>query len=119
MAIILHVATQSAWDAARACGCYRAPSLELEGFIHCSTHAQVVVTANTYFRGRTDLVLLCIDEARLTAPVRYESPAAPDARTGQLFPHVYGPIAVDAVARVVPFPCNADGGFAMPADART
>jgi uncharacterized protein (DUF952 family) len=119
MAIILHIATRPAWDAACASGSYRPPSLELEGFIHCSTHAQVVGTANKYFRGRTDLVLLWIDEARLAAAVRYESPAAPDARTGQLFPHVYGPIAVDAVARVAPFPCDADGGFAMPADART
>ena len=120
MAIILHITTRAAWDAARAAGSYRAPSLDAEGFIHCSTPAQTVATANRYFRGRGDLVLLCIDESRL-ADVRYEPPAviggAPDPRAGELFPHAYGPLALDAVVRVVPFPCNPDGSFALPADA--
>lgn len=119
MAIILHITTRAAWDAACAAGSYRAPSLEHEGFLHCSTPAQAVGTADRYFRGRSDLVLLCIDESRL-ADVRYEPPATiggPDPRTGERFPHVYGPLALDAVVRVVPFPCNGDGSFALPADA--
>ena len=43
---------------------------------------------------------------------------APDRRTGELFPHLYGPLALDAVIRVVPFPCRDDGSFALPPDAR-
>lgn len=120
MAIILHITTRDAWDVARAAGSYRAPSLEREGFLHCSTPAQAVGTAGRYFRGRGDLILLCIDEARLP-DVRYEPPAviggAPDPRAGERFPHVYGPLALDAVVRVVPFPCDRDGGFTLPADA--
>ncbi|HEX7839287.1 MAG TPA: DUF952 domain-containing protein [Kofleriaceae bacterium] len=119
MAIILHITTRAAWEAARAAGSYRDPSLEREGFIHCSTPAQAVGTADRYFRGRDDLVLLCIDESRLT-DVRHEPPAviggAPDPRAGEWFPHVYGPIALDAVVRVVPFPCDPDGGFTLPAE---
>jgi uncharacterized protein (DUF952 family) len=121
MAIILHITTRAAWDAAGAAGSYRPASLEAEGFIHCSTAAQAVGSANKYFRGRTDLILLCIDEARVAVPVRYEPPAmiggVPDARAGELFPHVHGPLALDAVIRVVPFPCDRDGGFTLPADA--
>lgn len=114
--MILHLASRADWDAAVAAGSYRPASLATEGFIHCSTAAQVVATADRYFRGRADLVLLVIDEAQVD--VRHE-PAAPldggPARTDALFPHVYGPLALAAVVRVVAFPCRADGTFARPA----
>jgi len=122
MATILHITTRVEWDAARAAGSYRAPSLDVDGFIHCSTAAQATASASRYFRGRTDLVLLCIDEGRLAAEVRYEPPsaplgAAPDPRAAERLPHVYGPIDLDAVIRVLPFPCEPDGAFVLPAEA--
>ena len=121
MAIILHITTWTDWDAARAAGSYRPASLESEGFIHCSMPAQVVGSANKYFHGRPDLLLLCIDESRVVAELRYEPPATSggvsDSCAGELFPHVYGPLALDAVIRVVPFPCDRDGNFALPPDA--
>jgi len=120
MAIILHITTAAAWDAARAAGSYQPASLVDEGFIHCSTPAQAAGTANRYFHGRTDLVLLCIDDARI-ADLRYEPPvtsgAALDPRDRERFPHVYGSLALDAVIRVVAFPCDHDGGFRLPAAA--
>jgi uncharacterized protein (DUF952 family) len=120
MATILHITTRAEWDAARAAGSYRPTSLAREGFIHCSTPAQAVGSAARYFRGRTDLILLCIDESRVAGDLRYEPPAAvggaPDPRAGERFPHLYGPLALDAVVRIVPFPCDRDGGFALPAD---
>jgi uncharacterized protein (DUF952 family) len=121
MATILHITTWADWDAARAAGSYRPPSLEQEGFIHCSTPAQAVETADKYFHGRTDLILLCIDESRIAGALRYEPPAtiggAPDPRSGELFPHIYGPLDPDAVVRTVAFPCDRDGRFALPPDA--
>jgi len=121
MAIILHITTRADWDAAQAAGSYRPPSLTHEGFIHCSTPAQVIASANKFFRGRTDLVLLCIDEARVVPEVSYELPLAiggvPDPRAGERFPHLYGPLALDAVIRVVLLPCDRDGGFTLPAGA--
>lgn len=120
MTIILHITTRADWDAARAAGSYRPASLDHEGFIHCSTPAQAVGSANRFFRRRTDLVLLCIDPSRV-AELRYEPPATisavPDPRAGELFPHIHGPLAIDAVVRMVAFPCDHDGGFALPADA--
>ena len=50
-----------------------------------------------YFRGRQDLVMLCIDSDRVTAPVKYEDLNG----EGMLFPHIYGPINTDAVTNVV------------------
>ncbi|HEX4419691.1 MAG TPA: DUF952 domain-containing protein [Kofleriaceae bacterium] len=99
MAIVLHITTRPAWDAALAAGSYRPASLAHEGFIHGSTPAQAAATAGHYFRGRTDLVLLCIDEARVTAEIRYEPPEPPateaagptvdPARAAEIFPHIY------------------------------
>ncbi|HEY0194298.1 MAG TPA: DUF952 domain-containing protein [Kofleriaceae bacterium] len=113
--MILHIATRPDWAAGLAAGAYRPASLAAEGFIHCSTYAQAAATANRYFAGREDLVLLCIDEARLTAELRYEAPAGPaDPRADQQFPHLYGPLAASAVVAVVDFPPGPDGRFSLP-----
>ncbi|MCM3883450.1 DUF952 domain-containing protein [Frankia sp. R82] len=121
--MICHLVERSAWSMGAAA--YRPASLGAEGFIHFSTPAQVVATANRYYRGRDDLLLVVVDPRRLTAPLRWEPPAPPAsaavaARTGPAaadtrFPHLYGPIDAGAVAVVVPFPPERDGTFRMPA----
>ncbi|MGH2543247.1 MAG: DUF952 domain-containing protein, partial [Ardenticatenaceae bacterium] len=83
---ILHITTPAEWQAAQAEGVYRPPSLAEEGFIHCSTPAQVTAVADERFAGRDDLILLVIDPGRLDAPPVYEDPYA----SGQRFPHIYG-----------------------------
>lgn len=110
MELILHITTFSAWAQARNTGNYRAPSLQDEGFIHCSTPAQVVDVANNLYRGERELILLTIDAGALTAPVRYED----CYESGQQFPHVYGPINTDAVVRVLSFEPQDDGTFSLP-----
>ena len=110
MGVILHITRAEAWEAAKAAGAYEAESLARQGFIHCSRPEQVIPVANGIFRGRKGLVLLCIDEARLTSPVRCENLQGGK----QLFPHVYGPVNLDAVMEVVPFPPREDGTFALP-----
>ena len=108
--MILHIAAADEWDASRARGEYRADSLGDEGFIHCSTLDQVLIPANERYHGRADLLLLVIDPARLAAALVYED----CYETGQAFPHIYGPLNLDAVLRAVPFPPSADGSFALP-----
>jgi uncharacterized protein (DUF952 family) len=51
-----------------------------------------------YFKGQTGLVILRIDTERLTSPLKWESPPGSD----ETFPHVYGPVNLDAVVGVVP-----------------
>jgi uncharacterized protein (DUF952 family) len=110
--MILHITTAAEWKAAEATGVYRADTLETEGFIHCSTPEQVVGVANERFRGRTDLILLCIDPARLEPAVVFED----CYESGQEFPHIYGPLTVADVMGVVDFPPGADGRFTLPAE---
>ena len=113
---ILHITTRQAWAQAMEAGAYEAPSLHNEGFIHCSTSAQVVGTANLFYRGAQDLVLLVIDEAVLGVAVRYEPPAdAGEADRNLRFPHLYAPLPLDAVRKVVDFPPRRDGTFELPA----
>jgi len=102
---------------ARAAGEYRAPSLDSQRFIHLSGQDQVIRVADAIYRGQIGLVLLEIDPARLIAPVRYEppDPSIPaEHYKGELFPHLYGPLNLDAVITVRNFPPRADGTFTLP-----
>lgn len=117
--MIYHITTGSAWTEAQQRGSYRAPSLASEGFIHCSTRAQVVDVADNIYRGESDLLLLCIDEGRLGAELRWEAPAHPQPPKGSavdsdvLFPHLYGPLNLDAVTAVHDLSEGASG-FTLP-----
>lgn len=95
---ILHLATRGDWEART--DVYRAPSLDEEGFIHCSTQSQLAGVAGRHFRGRTDLVLLTIDPEQLEDRVVYEDLEG----LGEDYPHVYGPIPVTAVVSAAPYP---------------
>lgn len=110
---ILHFCPRVDWEAAQAAGGYAADTLATEGFIHCSAPDQVHLPANALMRGRTDLVLLEIDEHRLASPPRWE-PAVPLDPQSMRFPHVYGPIPLAAVVAVHEFPPDADGRFRLP-----
>lgn len=121
MHLILHISSRDRWTAAQAAGEYRDPSLETEGFIHCSTAAQAARTGNRFFKGQTGLVLLCIDADKLTNRWLYEDASHPAPVTDEnptprpeQFPHVYGPINLDAVLAVEDFGTGADGDFVLP-----
>ena len=109
MTPLFHLALAEEWERARVSGRYDRStidrSLAEEGFIHCSFAEQVQTTADRYYRGRDDVVLLTIDPERLDAEVRVEE--APG--TGQSFPHVYGPVPVEAVVEARPLRPGDDG----------
>ena len=102
---IVHICSQEDWQAAQAVGAYRADSLEAEGFIHCSQPAQVIGVANRYYSGRTDLLLLWINPSKLGAELRWEP------SEGDIYPHLYGPLNLDAIIHVSAFLPDGDGVF--------
>jgi uncharacterized protein (DUF952 family) len=111
---ILHIAEAAQWSSARDEGVYListlGKTLAEEGFIHCSGLDQVERVANAAYVGRRDLVLLVIDPERVSADIRYEN-----SEGGlELFPHVYGPLNVDAVVEVAAFTPGPDGRFSRP-----
>ncbi len=96
MPIIFHVTKRSDWQEAQKNGAYTHHALSAEGFIHCSQQEQVAGVLQRYFSGQTDLVRLTIDTDKLTSRWVFEwSPSTHDS-----FPHVYGPINLDAVIEV-------------------
>ncbi len=109
--MIYHIARRSDWAAALAAGQYTADSLASQGFIHCSTRGQVLPVAGRIFAGQAGLVLLAIEESALAAPVRYENLEG----GSELFPHIYGPLNLEAVRQAVEFAPGEDGSFHWPA----
>ncbi len=108
--MLLHIIGTNDLRAAREVGEIVTPSLADEGFIHCSYENQVLTPANQRFSGRYDLVLLILDPQLITAPLVIEDSYG----SGTEFPHVYGPIPIDAILRIVEFPPDADGSFNLP-----
>jgi uncharacterized protein (DUF952 family) len=114
---ILHLASNESWLAAVKQGIYRADSLSMEGFIHCSKPSQIVDVANIFYRGQQGLVLLVIDPSKLEPELKWEAPAElkpVHVRAGDLFPHIYGPLNLDAVVKVILFEPGMDGSFSLP-----
>lgn len=116
MSPIYHITTRDALLKARLSGEYRAESLETEGFIHFSQRHQLLGVANAFYRGQQNLVILVVEPARLKAELRCEPPAHPSASDSapsaeNLFPHLYGPLNMDAVIEVINFPPGENGLF--------
>jgi len=106
MAIIYHLTGRAEWEG-RSPGEYRAESLAQEGFLHCSRDEdQLLAVANRLFAGRTDLLVLDVETERLHAPVKHEA-----SRSGEIYPHIYGPLNTDAVVRVRLLTGGSDGQF--------
>ena len=103
MTRIYHLVPRRVWAEA-ADQPYRAASLASEGFIHCSFAEQVAGSANRFYADEHDLLVLHIDPARLASPLR-EEPSG----SGEIFPHIYGPINRDAVVTTQPLARGADG----------
>lgn len=106
-ATVLHLALTSDWEHAQRVGRYevstRGLTLEQVGFVHTSEPHQVDGVARAFYADVPEpLLLLELDVAALEAagsPVRWEDvPGAPDP-----FPHVYGPVPVEAVVATRPY----------------
>ncbi len=115
MARLFHIALKVDWERALADGSYRVSTLgerlDDVGFIHLSFAHQVKIVADAFYRGAGELLLLELDPAQLTSPVRVEAvPGSPEQ-----FPHLYGEITPDAVIAVRPF-IAAPNGFFEPVD---
>jgi uncharacterized protein (DUF952 family) len=110
-AVLVHLCSTEEWRSAQIRGEHRPTSLEAVGFVHLSTPEQVHLPANRLYAGRSDLVLLHIDPARLTSPVRWEPGVASDP-DAMVFPHLYGALPANAVINVTPYRPGENGRFA-------
>lgn len=96
--IIYHITTSEQWEEAKRLGHYDSDTLATEGFIHCSTEPQVAGVLERYYKGRTGLVKLTIDRDKVQPPLVFELAGS----INQVFPHIHGPLNLDAVVDVTP-----------------
>lgn len=108
--LIYHMVPHACWEAQSPNAPYTADTLATEGFIHCTAEPDVLVkVANSFYRPTTGAwLILAVETEQLDAEVRWE------AADGHRFPHVYGPIALEAITGIVPFPRTPEGTFFLP-----
>lgn len=92
--LIYHIVLPDDWQAFDT-EIYRAKSLEVEGFIHCSFAGQLDGVIKRYYKGVKELVILEIDSDKLMSRVLREA-----STNNEIYPHVYGPINRDAIVAV-------------------
>ena len=97
MAIIYHITTLPEWKTAQEAGAYTSPSLNEEGFIHCSEERQITGVLARYFKDKKELLKLVIDTEKLSSPLYFDWSSSIE----DTFPHIYGPINLDAVQEVI------------------
>jgi uncharacterized protein (DUF952 family) len=105
--IIYHITWRKDWDNAQSNGLYQTASLESEGFIHASLAHQVAPSANLFFKGQTDLLLLTIETEKLQSVLKFENTTGGE----ELFPHIYGSLNLDAVTKIEEFKADDLGVF--------
>lgn len=92
---IYHILPKTDWESLKAHKLYAPSSLHSEGFIHCSQKEQLAPTIQRFFHGHEDLCVLSINPLKVKAEIKFE----PANDAPGLFPHIYGPLNIDAVEK--------------------
>ena len=108
--MIYHITSKNNWEKAVKKKIYSSETIGSEGFIHCSPAEKLIETADKFFEKKNDLVILCIDEDKLTGNIVWEDLY----RSGSEFPHIYGELNTDSVFKVYALERDADGKFFLP-----
>ena len=80
-----------------------------DGFVHLSTADQLAETIDRHFSDEADLQIAAVDLDAYGDAVRWET-----SRGGQLFPHLYAPLTLDALLAYGPLEREKDGSIRLP-----
>ncbi len=106
---IFHLISESDWESTRDASEWKASSLQDEGFIHCSKdEEQLVRVAQRLYADRADMLALEVDTDQL-----HQSVISEPSRSGEIYPHIYGPLKIRAVVSVWRLNPDGSGGFAL------
>ena len=106
----MHCMKKSTWEERKNNGSWGKRNIETEGFIHCSQPEYFWRVAPNFYGITEELVIICIDEAKLSAELKYEDGDG----CGRAYPHVFGLINNSAVTAVLPFLHNENGWVKNP-----
>jgi len=93
--MIFHITSRNDWFSQKGKSTFSPADFNREGFVHCCTQEQIAGVLERYFSNQKDLVLLHLDERKLSAELKYEP-----STNNESFPHLYGPINRDAIVNV-------------------
>lgn len=120
MSTIVLISNPEFWQQAQATGEYRRSTLDKKleevGFIHATFPNQTMAVIERHFVDRPELLLLLVDEDKVTALVKHEAPLS---GRGGIYPHIYGALNVDAVYKTVLLQKDSTGHFIEPDDLHT
>ena len=107
---IYKIATHEAYRVFAKTGVFPGAPIDIaDGYIHFSTAAQLAETLRLHFAGQGDLVVFSVRTYDLGTALRWEP-----SRGGQLFPHYYGLLPLDAVSWTVPGSVGPGGEADLP-----
>ncbi len=98
--VLYKIMARQDWETAQARGVYGGSEVDRrDGFIHLSASHQVRATAQKHFSGQADLLLVSVRQEALGQSLKWEV-----SRGGDLFPHIYGSLPLNAIHEVIPLP---------------
>jgi uncharacterized protein (DUF952 family) len=110
--LVFKIATATQWASAVETGAFAGSIDDLrDGFIHLSAGDQLSGTLAKHFRGQSDLVLIAFTALSLAPELKWEV-----SRGGDLFPHLYAPLAAIHALWVKPLTLDAEGIPQVPED---
>ena len=99
------------YTTAQSLGYSRTALDEGDSYVHLSTRQQVAETLALHYKGQTGVHLLEYIVEHFSGLVRWE-----ESRGGQLFPHLYSTLRLDAARREWTLANGHDGGHILPGD---
>lgn len=107
---IYKILADAAYDAAKSEGRFMGTSDDLrDGFIHLSAAHQVAGTLAKHYPGQGDLLLVAVDADALGPALKWE-----ESRGGDLFPHLYGPLPLEAILSIEQLDLDEDSVHVLP-----
>ena len=90
--IAYHLAPLEVWERQKTAGSYLPEAFDADGFIHATNGLERLLwVANAFYTSdECPHTVLVLDVSKLTSPLRYDD-------EDRHFPHIYGPLNVDAV----------------------
>lgn len=105
--LIFHLVKKNDWKEQKKESRYAPESLDSHGFIHCSSGDDIEGVANRLFKGEEGVLLIVINTTLIEPELKYEE----DEETGTRYPHIYGPLNLDAVVDKIELATDDDGLF--------
>lgn len=93
---------------------YTPSTLKDSSFIHFSKADQILNVANSLYKNTDEnLVILRVDTDKLKAELKFEIPVEAPYST-VTYPHLYGPLNLDAVEAAISISKDDQGEFVLP-----